>query len=114
MTEERTEKIWLAVCQAELLEPADGPDRVWLCTLDDGHAGEHEAHGVGGRPLRVWSDPRQPPADDGRNTAERRDERAKWTRDLARILRDSTASPHAAAYALAADFLDATPTEEQS
>lgn len=49
---------------------------------------------------------------DGRQTPERRDERAKWTKDVAVILRDLTADPDYEAYRKAADFLDADPPTE--
>lgn len=50
---------------------------------------------------------------DPRDTPERKDERAKWTQELARILRQSTASSDYKAFVKAADFLD-PPTTNQA
>jgi hypothetical protein len=52
--------------------------------------------------------------DDGRSTPERRDERAKWTKDIAAVFRGLTKDPHYAAYCIAADFLDPIPSESRS
>jgi hypothetical protein len=42
------------ICQAEA---SDG-DSHWVCTLDDGHTGSHEAHGAS--PLPIWGDDDSP------------------------------------------------------
>lgn len=50
-------------------------------------------------------------SDENRDTAERRDERAKWTKDLAEIFRGFTADPNYAAYVYVANFLDPVPSD---